>query len=131
MFKRYFEMLEQSRLNVARAKRAAKRRQQRKVFTAFTLGSLISGVTALLFAPKPGKELRKDIADKTVQGAEFVKEQSKIGYERASKFTEEAIGKAKDKIDDAMSKIKKTTEKVEEEVEEKVEKAKSKAKESK
>ncbi|WP_449600562.1 YtxH domain-containing protein [Paenibacillus sp. Marseille-Q9583] len=36
------------------------------------VGSVVGSVTALLFAPKPGKELRKDIAEGTAAGIEKV-----------------------------------------------------------
>lgn len=48
------------------------------------IGTIVGSVTALLFAPKPGKELRKDIAD----GARQVGE--KTG-EIAGKVTEQSV----------------------------------------
>lgn len=60
------------------------------------IGAVVGSVTALLFAPKPGRELRKDIADgarqvgeKTQQVAEKVGEQS---AELASRVKETAGG---------------------------------------
>ncbi|WP_334075927.1 MULTISPECIES: YtxH domain-containing protein [Paenibacillus] len=60
------------------------------------IGAVVGSVTALLFAPKPGRELRKDIADgarqvgeKTQQVAEKVSEQS---AELASRVKETAGG---------------------------------------
>lgn len=64
------------------------------------IGTILGGVTALLFAPKPGRELRKDIADgarqvgeKTQQVAEKVGEQSS---QLAGKVKETAEGLVND-----------------------------------
>lgn len=60
------------------------------------IGTIVGSVTALLFAPKPGRELRKDIAEgarqvgeKTQEVAEKVSEQSS---QLASKVKETAGG---------------------------------------
>ncbi|MFD2613324.1 YtxH domain-containing protein [Paenibacillus gansuensis] len=48
---------------------------KRKTFLVGTLvGGIIGSVTALLFAPKAGKELRSDIADSYNQAAEKTRE---------------------------------------------------------
>lgn len=82
MLKKYFDSIENKKREQRRRERS---RNRKRVFAAFTIGSLVSGLSALLFAPKSGKELRKDIADKTVEGAELVKKGAVTGYEKASK----------------------------------------------
>lgn len=58
------------------------------------VGSVVGSVTALLFAPKPGKELRKDIAEGTAAGIEKVQE---IAVQAGDKSVE-LYDKAKDSI---------------------------------
>lgn len=58
------------------------------------VGSVVGSVTALLFAPKPGKELRKDIAEGTVAGIEKVQG---IAVQAGDKSVE-LYDKAKDSI---------------------------------
>lgn len=95
MLKKYFDSIE----NRKRAERRRERSKNRKrIFAAFTIGSLISGVSALLFAPKSGKELRKDIAEKTVEGAELVKKGAVTGYEKATKSINDLYENAKSAI---------------------------------
>ncbi|OZQ75521.1 YtxH domain-containing protein [Paenibacillus odorifer] len=58
------------------------------------VGSVVGSVTALLFAPKPGKELRKDIAEGTTAGIEKVQE---LAVQAGDKSIE-IYDKAKDSI---------------------------------
>jgi gas vesicle protein len=58
------------------------------------VGSVVGSVTALLFAPKPGKELRKDIAEGTAAGIEKVQG---IAVQAGDKSIE-LYDKAKDSI---------------------------------
>ena len=63
-----------------------------KVAAAFLFGAVVGGVIALLYAPKSGKETRKDISDEInnyVQKAGEVK--SKI-IEKAKKFSNDMVG---------------------------------------
>lgn len=92
MLKKYFDSIENKRREQRRRERS---RNRKRVFTAFTVGSLLSGLSALLFAPKSGKELRKDIAEKTVEGAEYVKKGATAGYEKATKSINELYQNAK------------------------------------
>ncbi|NGX60827.1 MAG: hypothetical protein K940chlam9_00299 [Chlamydiae bacterium] len=63
---------------------------------SFTLGALVGGmvggITALLFAPKPGKKMRKDIAKKYHD----VSDKTQILMEDVYAQTNELIDKAKD-----------------------------------
>lgn len=53
------------------------------------IGTIVGSVTALLFAPKPGKELRKDIAD----GARQVGEKTQDVARQVGEKTQEVAGK--------------------------------------
>ncbi len=92
MLKRYFEAIDNKKKEERRRARA---RNRKNVAAAFAIGSIISGAAALLFAPKSGKELRKDIAEKSAEGAEIVKKTAVTGYAKASEFTNSVIDKAK------------------------------------
>ncbi len=70
-----------------------------KVVVGFLSGAAIGAGLALLFAPKSGKETRKQIKDM----AERVGEEVKENYEKIS-------GKAKTFIDDAKGTFRKKTE---------------------
>lgn len=65
------------------------------------VGSVVGSVTALLFAPKPGKELRKDIADGAAAGIEKVQE---IAVQVGDKSVE-LYDKAKDSIGHVVSEV--------------------------
>jgi len=65
----------------------------------FVLGGGIGAAIALLFAPKPGKELRQDIADAAVKGcnetleaAARVREQTAEYYDAAKEKGEQVLG---------------------------------------
>ncbi|GGG10584.1 general stress protein [Paenibacillus albidus] len=58
-------------------------------------GSVIGSITALLFAPKPGKELRKDIAEGTAASLEKIQETAV----QVSDKSVEIYGKAKDTVE--------------------------------
>lgn len=58
------------------------------------IGSVIGSVSALLFAPKSGRELRKDIAE----GAQQVSERTQQWAKQVGDQTEELITSAKGKV---------------------------------
>ncbi|MFD0698654.1 YtxH domain-containing protein [Paenibacillus sp. GCM10027628] len=67
------------------------------------VGGVLGAATALLFAPKSGRELRSDIADqaqavseKTVQIASTVSQKTQEIAKTVSAQTSELVGKAKD-----------------------------------
>jgi gas vesicle protein len=65
---------------------------------AFLAGGLVGAGLALLFAPKPGKELRKDIADVAADAREkaaAVVDQGKDLYEGGVTAVKNALGAAK------------------------------------
>lgn len=61
------------------------------------LGGVIGGVTALLFAPKAGKHLRKDIANK----CEDISDKAQCLLENVCDQTQDLVEKAKCLADDA------------------------------
>jgi gas vesicle protein len=63
------------------------------IFWGFLAGSVVGGITALLFAPKSGKELRSDIRDKA---EDFLDD--------AEQFMEKAKDKANEIINDGKKK---------------------------
>lgn len=65
-------------------------------------GSVVGSVTALLFAPKPGKELRQDIADGTTSAIDKVQE---IAGQAGDKSAE-LYGKAKDAVEAVVNEVK-------------------------
>ncbi|WP_150266836.1 YtxH domain-containing protein [Paenibacillus tepidiphilus] len=65
-------------------------------------GGVAGSVTALLLAPKPGKELRKDIADGTTGAIDKVQE---IAVQASDKSAE-LYGKAKDAVGSVVTEIK-------------------------
>lgn len=64
--------------------------------TFLLAGAGIGAIVALLFAPKPGVELREDIADATRKGLEKSKEAAAQIQERAGEYYEATREKATD-----------------------------------
>lgn len=62
----------------------------------FLLGAGIGALTALLFAPKAGSELRSDIADATKRGLDQARDTGRQLGERASDYYQTGIEKAAD-----------------------------------
>jgi len=81
--------------------------------TYLVAGGVIGAVVALLFAPKPGVELREDIADATRKGIEKSRETATQLGEKAGEYYEvgreragELIATASDKAGDIAEKAK-------------------------
>jgi gas vesicle protein len=55
----------------------------------FLIGAGIGAITALLFAPKSGEELRSDIADATRKGIDYARETGREISERATDYYEQ------------------------------------------
>ena len=62
----------------------------------FLIGAGIGAVTALLFAPKAGAELRADIADRTRRGLDQAKDTGRELGERASEYYQTGVDRASD-----------------------------------
>lgn len=65
------------------------------------VGGLVGSVVALLYAPKSGKDLRKDISDKADDFVGDVEDIYLKGKEKAEKIIEDGKRKASDVIKDA------------------------------
>ena len=108
-------------------KQAEMRRQKKdvakKVGAALLIGSVVSAVVTLFTAPKSGKEMRKDVADKAIEGAEIVKEGATKVAKKTSEVVNEAIDKGQtikekviDKVNAKKSEIKKETAEIKEDL---------------
>lgn len=62
----------------------------------FLIGAGIGAVTALLFAPKAGSELRADIADATKKGLDQARDTSRELSERANEYYQTGVERASD-----------------------------------
>ena len=62
----------------------------------FLIGAGIGAITALLFAPKPGSELRADIADATRKGLDTARDTSRELGERANEYYQTGVERASD-----------------------------------
>lgn len=67
-------------------------KRNKDLFIGAVLGSVLGAVTALLFAPKTGKELRADIAERY----QHISEKTQTVAENIGRQTTEWVGKAKE-----------------------------------
>jgi gas vesicle protein len=73
----------------------------------FLIGAGIGAITALLFAPKAGSELRSELADATKKGLDYARDTSRDLSERATEYyhtgverASEATARGKDAVND-------------------------------
>ncbi|MEY3282823.1 MAG: YtxH domain-containing protein [Acidobacteriota bacterium] len=74
----------------------------------FLIGAGIGAITALLFAPKSGEELRSDIADATRKGIDYARETGRDISERAGDYYQDRVEQIADlsaRSKDAVSEI--------------------------
>ncbi|MGH9802900.1 MAG: YtxH domain-containing protein [Blastocatellia bacterium] len=62
----------------------------------FLIGAGIGAVTAMLFAPKSGSELRSDIADVTRKGLDYARDTGRDVGERAQEYYQTGVERAAD-----------------------------------
>lgn len=62
----------------------------------FLIGAGIGAVTALLFAPKAGSELRSDIADATKKSLDYARDTGRDLGERATDYYQTGVERASD-----------------------------------
>lgn len=62
----------------------------------FLIGAGIGAVTAMLFAPKSGSELRSEIADVTRKGLDYARDTSRDVGERAQEYYQTSVERAAD-----------------------------------
>jgi gas vesicle protein len=60
----------------------------------FLIGAGIGAITALLFAPKSGSELRSEIADATRKGLDYARDTGREVGERATEYYQTGIDRA-------------------------------------
>jgi gas vesicle protein len=60
----------------------------------FLIGAGIGAITALLFAPKSGSELRSDIADVTKKGLDYARDTGREVGERATEYYQTGVERA-------------------------------------
>lgn len=60
----------------------------------FLIGAGIGAITALLFAPKAGSELRSDIADVTKKGLDYARDTGRDLGERATEYYQTGVDRA-------------------------------------
>lgn len=81
-------------------KEAEMRRQKKetikKVGVALLIGSVVSSVVTLFTAPKSGKEMRQDVADKVDEGAVIVKESASKVAKKTTEVVSDAINKGQE-----------------------------------
>lgn len=127
-------------INYIHEKRLEKERAKRNekiVGTLKVLAGVGAGVTlGLLFAPKSGKETRKNISDATKKGLNYVGENltnAKNYIEEKTSDIREALAEKYDELTDETisEKVEEIEEEIEEEVEEVAKKVEEKAKEVK
>src|SRR5262245_62767911 len=62
----------------------------------FLVGAGIGAITALLFAPKSGSELRSEIADATRKGFDYARDTGREIGERANDYYQTGVDRASD-----------------------------------
>jgi gas vesicle protein len=95
-------------------------RKAKKVAAAFLFGAVVGGVIALLYAPKSGKETRKDISDEINNYMKKASDVKNAIIEKAKKFSNDMIGQTEKVYSDVRSfkegKFSGTAEKIENEI---------------
>jgi gas vesicle protein len=74
-----------------------------KVFMSFITGAALGAIFGLLFAPKPGKELREDLRE----FSDKLAEDAKAEYVKMSAKARDAGARAKSAVDEAKGKFRK------------------------
>ena len=91
-----------------------------KVAAAFLFGAVVGGVIALLYAPKSGKETRKDISDEINNYVKKAGEAKNQIIEKAKRFSNDMVGQTERVYSDVRNfkegKYSGTAEKIESEI---------------
>lgn len=103
-------------------KRKKEIERKKELLKSAAIGGVITGAAVSLLTPKPGKELRKDIADTAVEGKNKTCEM----IDKCHNFIKEKSKEASEKAKNAKEELKDKAEKVEEKVKNKADKAKDK-----
>lgn len=115
--------------------RELERRKRRdtagKVGFGLALGALVGSAAGVLFAPKSGKETRKDIKDAVQETGEQIKATSKEFSKNVQKTYHDTVDKVSSFGEKKLTQLHNVAEDVEEKTEKALEKAKDKAEETK
>jgi gas vesicle protein len=87
-------------------------KSKKGIFISFLLGGAIGGALALLFAPKAGKSLRRDIGRKTGELIEEGKKLTSDSWNGAKDAAESTLESANDFLNTGMDKIARRTDNV-------------------
>ncbi len=80
-------------------------KSKKGIFLSFLLGGVIGGALALLYAPKAGKNLRKDIGRKTGELIEEGKKLTSESWNGAKDAAESTLDSANEFLNTGMDKI--------------------------
>lgn len=94
------------------------------IVIALFSGIVIGGVLGILFAPKSGKETRKEIVDKSTEVYEKSKENLETMVEKSRDFVE----KSKEKMDEAVKSVGSKVDEAKKKIDDVVKEVKTKAK---
>ncbi|PTQ85477.1 YtxH-like protein [Trichococcus patagoniensis] len=75
-------------------------------FSSFVKGLMIGGGIALLLSPKPGKDIRKDLADKADEALDKVMDYTDQVKETVKETAQEAVDQAKEKAQETTDTVK-------------------------
>ena len=75
-------------------------------FSSFVKGLVIGGGIALLLSPKPGKDIRKDLADKADETLDKVMDYTDQVTETAKETAKEAVEQVKEKAQETTDTVK-------------------------
>lgn len=79
-------------------KKEEKIKSAKSVATGLAFGSLIGAAAGVMLAPKSGKDLRKDISDKSIEGIDKAKEITVKKLDEAKELAEKAKPKKQEQI---------------------------------
>jgi gas vesicle protein len=84
----------------------------KRILLGFLMGSAVGSTIALLYAPKPGKQLRNDISRKTRELIEDSKKITADTWDGAKEFAENAYDSASVVLKSNVEKVERKTDKV-------------------
>lgn len=84
----------------------------KSIFFSFLAGGAIGSVIALLYAPKPGKHLRNDIAQKTNKMIDEGKRKTSKTWNGAKDKVERTIENANEYLNEGLEKVARKSEKI-------------------
>lgn len=89
-----------------------KKVQKRKIVFLSAISASLGGLLGLLFAPKSGKETRKDIKKKAIQIEKNAEEKLKKGEKEGKELLKKMSNKVEDVVKKVSNKVEATTEEI-------------------